>query len=210
MIPRPIAHVDGRQRNVVQHRQVGEQVELLEHHSHLAPDLLNIADIVRQFGPVHDDAPLLVLFQAIDTANKGGLARPGRADDHDHLTRFHSEINSTQGLKLSKPLVQILNDDDFIDKTWRRTFKFHDCHSPKNRFLETGARPSLISNLLLPFSHTQLCLQPAAIGRHYKATREIKNGQKHVQFNTQALPLSVSKNGFLNSKQIKQAHDRDQ
>jgi hypothetical protein len=40
-----LAHLAGRQRDVVEHAEVGEQVEALEHHAGLAADLLDVAQM---------------------------------------------------------------------------------------------------------------------------------------------------------------------
>jgi hypothetical protein len=87
--PRPpswhLAHPDRRQRAVLQHGQVREQVEVLEHHADLAADLVDALEVVGQFDAVDDDLALLVLLQPVDAADHGRLARARRAADHDAL-----------------------------------------------------------------------------------------------------------------------------
>jgi hypothetical protein len=43
---------------------------MLENHADLGADLFDVFQIVGEFGAVDDDAPLLVFFQAIDTADE--------------------------------------------------------------------------------------------------------------------------------------------
>ena len=45
-----------REGDVVEHRQVREQVELLEHHADLGADLLDVAQVVVELDAVDDDA----------------------------------------------------------------------------------------------------------------------------------------------------------
>ena len=80
-----VPHLARRQRHVVQHGQVGEQVELLEHHPGLTADGPDVADVPGELDAVDDDAPLVVLLEAVDAADHRRLARTRRADHDDDL-----------------------------------------------------------------------------------------------------------------------------
>jgi hypothetical protein len=51
-----------------------EEVEVLEHHAHLAAHLVDALEVSRQFRPVDDDLAFLVLFQPVDAADQRRLA----------------------------------------------------------------------------------------------------------------------------------------
>ncbi len=73
---RHLADLDRRDHQVLQHGQMGKQVELLEHHADIAADHIDIARGVIEFDAVDHDAPLAVFLQAVDAADHGRLARP--------------------------------------------------------------------------------------------------------------------------------------
>ena len=52
-----------------------EEVEVLEHHADLAPDGIDILQVIGQFGTIDDDMALLVFFQSVDAADHRRLAR---------------------------------------------------------------------------------------------------------------------------------------
>jgi hypothetical protein len=84
LAPWHLAHPHRRQGAVLQDAQVREQVEVLEHHADFAADRFDLLEVVGQLHAVDDDAPLLVLFQAVEAAD-GGLARARRPAQHDAL-----------------------------------------------------------------------------------------------------------------------------
>jgi hypothetical protein len=104
---RPAAHPDRRQRDVLQHRQVREQVELLEDHADLAADGLDIANVVGQLNAVDDDLAALMILQAVDTANKGRFPRARWAKDHHHLAFFHRCCDALERMEIAIPLMNI-------------------------------------------------------------------------------------------------------
>ncbi len=48
-----------------------KQVEVLEHHSHFAPHLIDLLEVVGELDAVNDDPSLLVFFQPVDAADHG-------------------------------------------------------------------------------------------------------------------------------------------
>src|SRR5207253_8636742 len=56
----PTPHFTRCQRHIVEHRQVGKQVERLEHHAHFAPDLVDVTDVIGQGHTVYSDRTALM------------------------------------------------------------------------------------------------------------------------------------------------------
>ena len=108
----PLAHVDRAQGDVLHHRQMREQVELLEHHAHLLADSGDVAHVVAELNAIHDDVAFLVLFQTVDAANEGGFARAGGPEYHDHLALVHIHVDAAQHMEVTIPLVYFLAFDD--------------------------------------------------------------------------------------------------
>ena len=103
----------GRERQVFEHGQVREQIELLEHHAHLLADRVNRFDVVGQLNAVNDQPALLVLFQPVDAADQRGLARAGRAADDDAFALGDVQVNVPQHMEIvAVPLVDFVEGDD--------------------------------------------------------------------------------------------------
>ena len=75
LLARHLADLAGGEGDVVEHRQVREEVERLEHHAGLAADGLDGADVVGELDAVDDDAALVVLLEPVDAADERRLAR---------------------------------------------------------------------------------------------------------------------------------------
>ena len=101
-----------RQGDVVEDGEVGEQVELLEHHPHLAPDGVEVLHAVVQLDPVHHDAPGVVLLEPVQRAEEGGLARARGADDDRHLALEEAGGDVPEDVRLAEVLVHALRDDE--------------------------------------------------------------------------------------------------
>src|SRR3989337_1439727 len=89
-----------------------EQIEGLKDHSDFTSDGGDVADVVGELNPVHDDGPLLMLLEPIESSNKGGLTRPRRPENHHHLPLLHLHVNSPQRVEVVEPLVDIGALDD--------------------------------------------------------------------------------------------------
>ena len=63
------------QRDILEDREMREQIELLEHHSNLGADLLDVANVGCQLDAVDDDPAFLVNLETVDTTNPCGFAR---------------------------------------------------------------------------------------------------------------------------------------
>ena len=87
------ADAPGRQRDVVQHAQVAKQVELLEHHAHLAALLLQGVLVVGDGHATDGDGAAVVRLQPVDGAQQRALARARGADDDRDFARV--EVRGT-------------------------------------------------------------------------------------------------------------------
>jgi hypothetical protein len=104
LLARSPADVPRGEGDVLQHAQVREQVELLEDHADLAANFLDVAEVVGELDPVHDDAAAVVLLEPVDAADHGRLPRARRAADHDDLLPVDAEIDVLERLEVPEPL----------------------------------------------------------------------------------------------------------
>src|SRR5690606_27822373 len=65
-----------------------------------------------ELGSVDHDAALVVLLQAGDAADQGGLARPRRTDDHHHLLATDDQVDRPQRLEVPEALGDAFHHDD--------------------------------------------------------------------------------------------------
>ena len=91
-----------------------EEVELLEDHAGLAADGVEVADVVRHFDAVDDDAPALVLFETVDGPQEGRLAGAGRPEHDDDLPALDPHVDVPQHAEVAEPFVHALVDDDVV------------------------------------------------------------------------------------------------
>jgi hypothetical protein len=99
-------HLHRRQHAVLQHGQVGKQVEVLKHHADLAADGVDAADVAGEQHAVDNDVAALEVLQPVDAAQHGGLAGAGRAADDDALAAGDGQVDVGQHVELAVPLVQ--------------------------------------------------------------------------------------------------------
>lgn len=85
---------------------------MLKDHADFAANRLDLLEVTGQLDAVDDDAPLLMLLQAVQTADGGGLARPGRPAQHDTLALPHGQVDVLEHMELPEPLVHALHADD--------------------------------------------------------------------------------------------------
>ncbi len=105
--------------DVFQGGEVGKQIELLEGHAGeraLAGDLaLRQALAATAFLAIADglagqpDAAALELFQQVDAAQQGGLARAAGADQGDHVAAIQGQVDALEHLHGAKALVQVID-----------------------------------------------------------------------------------------------------
>ena len=113
---------------VLQHGEVREQVEVLEHHANAATNLLDTLDVLGQRHTADHDLALLMLFQVVDAANHGGLARARRPVNDDPLAAFHFQVDIPQHVKIAVPLVDAAHFDHQIRSAGARVMGSCLCH----------------------------------------------------------------------------------
>jgi hypothetical protein len=91
---------------------VREEVELLEHHPDLPPDLLDVADVVAELDPVDDDAAAIVLLQPVDASYERRLPRARGPEDDDDLLPADGEVDPLERLEVVEPLLDAFEHDD--------------------------------------------------------------------------------------------------
>ena len=84
----------GGQLKVFLHGQVGEEVEVLEHHAHLLAHSVDVGFI--HLGALKFDAAGGGDLQPVQAAQEGGLAAAGGADQADHVAAVDVDINALQ------------------------------------------------------------------------------------------------------------------
>ena len=115
---RHLQHLGRRLNQVLHHAHVLPQIEILEHHRQFRAHPLNLAqtaclaatvalllDLHHLAGDTHL-APVRHL-QKIQTTQKRTLARPGRAENRDHIALVRGQGNPFQHLDIAKGLMNI-------------------------------------------------------------------------------------------------------
>src|SRR5262249_30175 len=100
-----LAHPDGGERQILEHGEMREQVEVLKHHADLAADLVDLLEVVRELDAVDHDAALLVFLESVDAADHGRLAGSGRPAGDDALAAPDLKVDVAQDVKIPVPLV---------------------------------------------------------------------------------------------------------
>jgi len=119
-------HLDRRLDDIFQRSHMGEQVEALEHHAdvpaltgdvalRIAYQAAVAAFAIAHGAAVDTNASALDIFEQVDAADKGGLARAGGADQHHHFAPPHLQRDALENLQLAERLlnIQSLNDQLF-------------------------------------------------------------------------------------------------
>ena len=73
---------DGGKGDVLHHRQVGKQVEVLEHHSHFAPHRVDVHPLGSDILSLKPDFSAGGGLQQVQAPQEGGFPRTGGPDDH--------------------------------------------------------------------------------------------------------------------------------
>src|SRR5262245_17307694 len=111
LAPRKLAHLDGRQHDVLEGGHMREEVEGLEDHPDPRAQGGELEAAPGEGVAQHDQVALLEALQPVHAPDEGALARARRpAHDHD-LARGHRETHVAQHVELPEPLVEILEDD---------------------------------------------------------------------------------------------------
>ena len=106
-----LAHPGRRERQVLEHREMRKQVEVLEHHADLAPGGIDVLDVAGELDAVDHDVAALVLLEPVDAADHGRLARPRRPAHDDLLALPDVQIDVLEHVELAEPLVHAPQHD---------------------------------------------------------------------------------------------------
>ena len=60
----------GARGTVLKRRQMRKQVKMLKDHAHLAPNDINVLEVMGQFYSINDDFSLLVFLQPVDASDQ--------------------------------------------------------------------------------------------------------------------------------------------
>ena len=109
----------GGHGDILQHRLVGEQVEVLEYHAHLLAVQVDIHRLGGQIGAVEEDGAGGGLLQQVQAAQQRGFAGAGGPDDGHHLALADIQTAVVQGVDgaVIVLLDQMLHGDEHIIAT---------------------------------------------------------------------------------------------
>jgi hypothetical protein len=106
------ADLDRAERDVLEDRLVGEEVERLEHHADVGAQLSERLALGGQRLAVDQDPAVVDRLEPVDGAAEGRLAGAGRPDDDDDLLRGDLEVDVLQHVQVTEPLVDTLDGDE--------------------------------------------------------------------------------------------------
>ncbi|CDX20985.1 6-pyruvoyl-tetrahydropterin synthase [Mesorhizobium plurifarium] len=106
-----LADPDRGEGAVLEDSQVWKEIEVLEHHPDFATDFLDLFEVVGQLNAVDDDLARLMVLEPVDAADHGRFAGAGWPANDDPLSTAHSQIDVSQGMKITVPLVHGCNLD---------------------------------------------------------------------------------------------------
>jgi hypothetical protein len=105
---RRAGRVAGRQRDVVEHRQVRIQVEVLENKPHLGAQGIEVGFGINDIVAVYPQFARGDRFELVDAADQGGFAGARRTAHHHHFALRHRQVDIAQDVKvLVVPLVDV-------------------------------------------------------------------------------------------------------
>ena len=113
-------YMDWHLNDVLQHRHMGPEIEMLEDHGELGAQALQLLGIFGhqftgragnqcQLFTCNIDAPLVGLFQHVDAAQKSTFAGAGTSDDADHIAGMGGQRNAFEHLVAAEAFVDVLN-----------------------------------------------------------------------------------------------------
>src|SRR5688500_17717580 len=113
---RALADPARREGQVVHHRQVREEVELLEDHPDPRPHRRQVDALARDLLALEEDPAGLKRLEQVDAAQQGALAAAARPDDRQHLAARDAEIDPLQDLVVAEALVHALEPYDRVGR----------------------------------------------------------------------------------------------
>ncbi len=101
-----------RERAVVEHIEVREQVEALEHHADLLAQAVHVHMLCRQVLAAEPHMALIRRLEQVDAAQERRLAGARSADDRDDLAGHDIEVDALEHLMLAEALAEPLDAHD--------------------------------------------------------------------------------------------------
>ena len=108
---RDLLNLSRRQRDVVDHRHMGEQIVALEHHANLLAKLGEVLFGVGNFLAVNLDGASLNRLKGIDATQERGLAASRGADNHDYLAALNGKADIFQNHVVAVGFLKMLNGE---------------------------------------------------------------------------------------------------
>ena len=112
-----LCHKTGADRgkgNIPADGHVGKEIEMLEYHSHLSADHVDVRALIGQVCSLEDDLAACGHLQEIEAAQECRFSGTGRADDDDLLASSDILRDTVEHIVVAKGLSEILHmDHDF-------------------------------------------------------------------------------------------------
>ena len=118
--PRHAFEFDRPQRQVVDHRQVREQVERLEHHVHRSAHLIDVRARIKKIDAVDMDRATAGGFQTIEAAQHCAFSGAGGADDRHHFPGVNFGRHVGEHGQVAVSFGQVFDPDHAVRPLWRR------------------------------------------------------------------------------------------
>ena len=99
--------------------EVVEEVEVLEHHAHVATHLVDVDVRCGDVLALEQDLARGGNLEQVEAAQESGLARAGRPDDDDLLAGGDVLVHVVENDVVSIRLDQVINGDHFRAATFR-------------------------------------------------------------------------------------------
>src|SRR5207244_10123737 len=94
---------------VLEHGEVREQVEMLEHHADFTAYFVDALQVSGELDTVDDNLSRLMLLEPIDAADERRLAGARGPADDDPLAAIDGEIDIAQNMELA---IRLVHGDD--------------------------------------------------------------------------------------------------
>src|SRR5439155_2056982 len=104
------------ERDVAEHGQVREEVELLEDHADVRPDLGDLPSGARDGCSVEDDVAAVRHLEPVGAAKQRRLRRAGRTDEYDDLTGSDGHRDAVQHVKGTEGLLDIAELEERVHR----------------------------------------------------------------------------------------------
>ena len=93
-----------------------EEVELLEHHPRVDPELADLLALPVRWPPTSRIPPTSMslgrILEEVHAAQQGGLPRSRPAEDHDDLALVDLHVDALEHLEVPEGLMKVLDADD--------------------------------------------------------------------------------------------------